>query len=580
MLRACVLTRLIFGAGADAAGAPADACGADGWHCDSAEASLLQTARVHADADGFLGLPEKVALCNELRGGILDSLATSFYSNQEVGEIACNMAANIYIDGVVIAAPANGTEVIYEYPNGIEILQNDYLFMWQRDAGLTMRTLMKIATYGKQVKKQVFKYANTINKLYSEAEPNNDCWPHAEPGGDGWCSIFGEPKFFVNGSVYDKGWGRAQNDGPAINAMVLMDMLDFYDDVGKGEAINAKRNIIGALNYVGQLISDSTVDPWEELYGQHFFDQAIMQLSFLRGERMAKEKGWDKDTGNWPNFASMMQIMVHSHWNESAGAMRETLARPWYNLVCPKCLSSGIVGSSTDGPCELDVATLLGALYGYDASFKGYPELVKPWDSQLLATADLVIESMAPTYQVNQVDDEAGIPGLLIGRYPGDEYTGVIMSAGAEPVCSGFNCGNPWFVATHGMAEVMYTAAGAAGREELQGDGLNDKFLIRAGKLAGLSDQNAKKLTWKPIGKACYEKLKDALIKAGDSLLIRAKHHAGPGLHMSEQIYRGNDKMPPLTVGQMVGVEDLTWSYASVLDALHARSEAMAAGPA
>ena len=29
----------------------------------------------------------------------------------------------------------------------------------------------------------------------------------------GWCVGMGEPKYFVNGSVYDKSWGRPQRHG-------------------------------------------------------------------------------------------------------------------------------------------------------------------------------------------------------------------------------------------------------------------------------------------------------------------------------------------------------------------------------
>eukprot|EP00932_Pfiesteria_piscicida_P004648 SRR837773.14551.p2 GENE.SRR837773.14551~~SRR837773.14551.p2 ORF type:complete len:536 (-),score=130.72 SRR837773.14551:69-1499(-) len=476
------------------------------------------------------------------------------------------MVANFLPGGIVVASPANGTEVIYAYPNGTQILQNDYLFMWQRDAGLTMRSLMKFGGDGPAVQAYVAEYAHNLHTMWSVTDPNKDCWPHT----DGWCDILGEPKFFINGSVYNKGWGRAQNDGPAINAMVLMDMLDRFTVDATVEA-NAKSDIIRALHYVGQLVSDSTVDPWEMLYGQHYFDQAIMQLSFLKGHRMATQKNWTKDTDNYPNFATMLSIMVQSHWNASAGALRETLARPWVNWVGPKCLSSGVVGSSMDGPCELDIATILGALYSYDPAFDGeYPELMKPWSSEMLATAEYLIESMAPTYQVNQEDDANGIPGLLLGRYPGDEYSGVIMGPpGAPPVCSGFNCGNPWFVATYGMAELFYTAARAGALGLLKEDALNRNLFNRVEQLAGLQEGGERSSSW----------IWSSFLGAGDALVKRALHHAGEGMHMSEQIYRGNDKMPPLTVGQMVGVRDLTWSYTSLLDALVARREAEKAKP-
>merc|ERR1711879_354370 len=169
---------------------------------------------------------------------------------------------------------------------------------------------------------------------------------------------------------------------------------------------------------------------------------------------------------------------------------------------------------------------------------------------------------MAPTYEVNSLDDAAGLPGALIGRYPGDEYTGVIMSKGAQDLCVGYGCGNPWFLATHAMAEVMYSTAAAAGK--LVPDEINHNFLVKAMEL-GVPASDRSDLKGLPT---CGSDLAQMLVKGGDGMLARTKHHTGQGLHMSEQIYRGNAKLPPLPPGKMIGARDLTWSYASLLDAL------------
>ena len=42
----------------------------------------------------------------------------------------------------------------------------------------------------------------------------------------------GEPKYFVNGSVYNKIWGRPQNDGPALAGVFLAELLNALRDVG------------------------------------------------------------------------------------------------------------------------------------------------------------------------------------------------------------------------------------------------------------------------------------------------------------------------------------------------------------
>ena len=61
----------------------------------------------------------------------------------------------------------------------------------------------------------------------------------------------------------------------------------------------------------------------------------------------------------------------------------------------------------------------------------------------------------------------------------------------------------------------------------------------------------------------------NALIRSGDALVLRVKHHVGPGgLRMTEQI----DK----TSGEPVGATDLTWAYSTALGAMRARSYAIA----
>lgn len=48
-------------------------------------------------------------------------------------------------------------------------------------------------------------------------------------------------------------------------------------------------------------------------------------------------------------------------------------------------------------------------------------------------------------YQINQDDNKAKIPGILLGRYPGDSYAG----------------GNPWQLLTAVLAKLFYQGASA-----------------------------------------------------------------------------------------------------------------------
>jgi len=528
---------------------------------------VLAIAGVARSLDGV------APLCAELSDGRLSYLAGGPFSAEEVGMVACNMVANMFSNGSILASPSDGTTPIYTYPNGTQILQNNYYNMWQRDAGLTMLTLLRVARGAPEgspaVLAQTEAYATLLKDIWRNPSPNSNCAPSWGNfgSGAGWCSQYGEPKFSIDGSVYTESWGRNQNDGPAVNARVLMELLEFSPS---SEAL-VKDSIISALNYVGTFAIDSTVDPWEMLYGQHFFVQSIQHRALAEATELASKLGWT-GTINFQDATNMVETLVKGHWNATSGVVGETTARSSYGSVSAKCFKNGVDFTDRSGPCELDVATLLGSLYSKAAPSSATLQVMPTYDSRILATADLILRSMAPTYEVNSLDDAAGLPGALIGRYPGDEYTGVIMSEGAVNPCQGSGCGNPWFMTTFALGQVLFEAAAAAAQGTLVTDDLNRQFLVDAIDLGLPASQRG--LNPELPSTAV---LASQLLKGGDGILARARHHAGEAMHMSEQIYRGDGKLPPLTPGQMVGVRDLTWSYASLLDALSARAEAVAA---
>jgi len=297
------------------------------------------------------------------------------------------------------------------------------------------------------------------------------------------------------------------------------------------------------------------------------------------GADVAQKEGW-KGVDNFQLWVPLLSHLVEQHWNATSGVVGETNARPWFNTVGPKCLSSSDEGANEStvrtAPCDLDVAVLLGSLSARPGHGLGsaVQAVFSPHDSRTLATAYHLVESMAQAYEVNSIDDDAGLPGVLIGRYPGDEYSGVIMEpADAKSVCLGYNCGSAWFLATHGLAEFIYASADAAAKGDMKADGMNRHYLLAAMDWALPKAQRGRSKALPGTAK----KLAKKLINGGDGVLARAKHHASSDLHMSEQIYRGDDKLPGVTPGEMIGARDLTWSYASLLDALASRADAVEA---
>ena len=71
--------------------------------------------------------------------------------------------------------------------------------------------------------------------------------------------------------------------------------------------------------------------------------------------------------------------------------------------------------------------------------------LYPPTSPEAASTVAAWNNAFCNEYPINQQDNGAGVPGILIGRYPGDSYAG----------------GNPWQLLTAAHAEVFYLGASA-----------------------------------------------------------------------------------------------------------------------
>ena len=71
--------------------------------------------------------------------------------------------------------------------------------------------------------------------------------------------------------------------------------------------------------------------------------------------------------------------------------------------------------------------------------------LFPPSSAEAAGTVSAWNDAFCNEYPINQQDNAAGKPGILIGRYPGDTYAG----------------GNPWQLLTAAHAEIFYLGASA-----------------------------------------------------------------------------------------------------------------------
>ena len=129
------------------------------------------------------------------------------YSDADVARICVYFSRNFQENGAVAASPSRA--------------EPDYWYHWTRDAALSMAQLMAVLEDGTCDSAAPEWDAQKLNgRLRAYVET----WvPRAQFASDpnGGFAVQGEPKWFLDGRVYDGPWGRLQNDGPALRALVM-----------------------------------------------------------------------------------------------------------------------------------------------------------------------------------------------------------------------------------------------------------------------------------------------------------------------------------------------------------------------
>lgn len=388
----------------------------------------------------------------------------------------------------------------------------NYFFHWTRDAGLVMLTLTSQAERYPQVRIPV--------QNWSRFEKFTQAQALKTPG-----SSLGEPKFMVNGQPFTGPWGRPQNDGPAIRTLAMLSAFHKFDPYVEAD-----------ISYLLQNWQLPNFDLWEEVKGHHFFT-LYSQMTALRYAAVHYESQMRPQNAQALHRESMK---IETQLQKFVDRSR--------NLVVPTLAGSEGIAK----PAGLDISVILALNY--------FGPNMRPGNSQpafwsytqpfILNTAKQLTDTFARIYEINKRFNNMA-PG--IGRYPEDVYDG-----------NGFGGGNPWYLATYGMAEFNCAVVlENLQRGQINTDPLSQAFyakfspngLARVGRLTSASQQ--------------YWTTLQGLMNYAESFIERANFHAGNDGHISEQFDRNS--------GYRRGAADLTWSYASKIRALsrceQARSE-------
>lgn len=402
----------------------------------------------------------------------------------------------------------------------------DYYFHWIRDSALVMREIWNYRSLApKAAKGALVDYA-----LFSRRNQLTD-----NRSGDHTGLGLGEPKFEMDGSAYDREWGRPQNDGPALRVLALLGLADDLMTTGQQDFVYKNlyapempaRTVIKAdLEFVAHHWADASFDLWEEVKGDHFYTRIAQWRALKEGAAFARR---------------MQDDAAAAFYQQQAGAVMDSLDKFWSSSRNYLLATRNWAGGHDPGEKAslLDIAVVLGVLH---AGKSGSPFYVD--DDRVIATAWELVQAFDYQYAVNrEKKNDEGLPmGPGIGRYPEDRYDGQTIDG----------LGNPWFLATQGMAEYYLRLRGEIqDRGELRITELSRPFyealvrqdLSRKGRLR-LDD---------PTTAAVLQ----ALRERSDAFIRRAKFHTGEGGRQSEQFNRAH--------GRMQGARDLTWSYASFL---------------
>jgi len=396
-----------------------------------------------------------------------------------------NYRANLNVEGcgAVVAAPDGDT------PGG------SYYYHWMRDAGLSIKAWMDVNDNNHDAVREVLEaYTGWVAKVQQKNDPNG-------------IDVRIEPKFTIpDGEPYTGGWCRPQTDGPGLRAMALSKWGLLMKK--NGRSAEASSDVWPLVSYDMAWVTEnwrqSGCDLWEEFTSDDFYWN---RMAFAYSLNAAAD------------FADSIGESAGSGYRSVANEIVESAKGHFNGNFIYECN-----GREKDGAVIHAIITFGEFLY-------------PPTSSEAAKTISTYNDAFCQEYPINQQENGAGKPGILIGRYPGDSYAG----------------GNPWQLLTAAHAEAFYLGASA---------------WVKSVKEKGNAPLTDEHKDWMDLlyleSDATLLDLSRAALGAGDAVMSRLWDHVkDDGGRIDEQI----DKH----TGAQASAQALTWSYANILHALHTR---------
>lgn len=406
---------------------------------------------------------------------------------------------NVDVDesGAVVASPDPNT------PGG------SYIFHWARDGALCWDTVLQ--TYnGTDLDAKVQHYVAWVNREHSMQDANN-------------IDIRVEAKFTIpDGTPYTGAWCRPQTDGPALRTITFINYANAL--IKNGQSAYVTEYLWTSGNYNGGAIrcdmdwlldnwASSGCDLWEELRSSDlFWNRYVTRKAAFMAADFASQLGDPVSSRAYLNLAMSINATIYEgHWNgqyifEDVNRLQDAA------VIC--ALNTGDLNDGFLSPTSFEVAS----------------------------TVKTFVDLFRATFAINQIDDKAGIPGVLLGRYNGDTYAG----------------GNPWILTSACLANLMYRGATTL---------LKTKYALPTTEALktwlDVLHVNGSSVN---VDLVTPEILASLMSTMGDGILTRIRYHTlDAGLHQPEQLDRNT--------GVEVSAYDLSWSYAEIFKAMKARTD-------
>lgn len=453
------------------------------------------------------------------------------FHREELNTIKQYLLQNIMTEKRVLIKKEND-HVIHSIPGAVlaspSLIENnfsqDYQFHWTRDAAITMQEVVYLYEHASSHEKKKLK-PYLLNYIQFEKIAQQQI---SRPGEE----TLGQPKYNIDGTIWEGDWGRPQNDGPALRAITIIHIARLLMEEGEENVVrNQLLSIIKTdLNYLAAVWQNSSFDLWEEVNDKdHFFTKMVQRKALLAGADLFTHFQQNDVVLFYLKTANQIETSLENHWQPNLGYFSETIHQQYYK------------GGG------LNSALILAALYG-DIGRPGDRFALD--DERMLSSVYFIRNAFAGLYKIN-LDFKRQPP--LIGRYPNDIYDG-----------GAFIYGNPWILTTNALAEYYYALAKIYLRQGwIRVTPTNVYFFRQLNCML-----NQPELITQKDKPEKFDLIIHAMMKTGDDLLLRVKHLSscydnGSCLHFAEQADR--------STGEPRSAKDLTWGYTTLLRAMQMR---------